>query len=110
MLFDPSPIPFPFPFRFLVQATTVSPTYAEDAMGGGSGALLHISETLCAKYVTLPCFLVQVTTVSPTYAEDAMGGGGGALRETLGRKDVRAKFRVRHQLKRPAALCVGEFI
>jgi hypothetical protein len=39
---------------------------------------------------------MQVTTVSPTYAADAMGGGGGALRETLGRKDIRAKFRVRH--------------
>jgi hypothetical protein len=40
------------------------------------------------------CLHWQVTTVSPTYAADAMGGGGGALRETLGRKDVRAKFRV----------------
>jgi len=32
--------------------------------------------------------------VSPTYAADALGGGGGALRSVLGRKDVRAKFRV----------------
>ena len=35
----------------------------------------------------------QVTTVSPTYAADAVGGGGGALRGTLGRADVRSKFR-----------------
>lgn len=40
------------------------------------------------------CPSVQVTTVSPTYAADALGGGGGTLRSVLGRKDVRAKFRV----------------